>query len=124
MKTKEELDALKAEVTAMHKKLTGLTDDELKQVVGGVSENGSANLQGIINGHLYDAMGIAKSAGNSTLITYITYMVMKNAEKNYAAIVETIDQLTAGVMDTSFKKVYDSLEQIKKAILDSGVLKA
>ena len=35
MKTKEELNALKEEVEALNKKLAELTEDELKQVVGG-----------------------------------------------------------------------------------------
>ena len=35
MKTKEELSALKEEVETMSKKLHELTDEELKQVVGG-----------------------------------------------------------------------------------------
>lgn len=36
MKTKEELNALKAEVDALNQKLAELTEDELDQVVGGV----------------------------------------------------------------------------------------
>lgn len=36
MKTKEELNALKNEVEALNKKLSELTDDELKEVAGGV----------------------------------------------------------------------------------------
>ena len=35
MKTKEELNALKAEVETLSKKLHELTEEELKQVVGG-----------------------------------------------------------------------------------------
>ena len=35
MKTKEELNALKAEVEALNKKLAELTEDELMQVAGG-----------------------------------------------------------------------------------------
>ena len=35
MKTEEELNALKNEVEALNTKLTELTEDELKQVVGG-----------------------------------------------------------------------------------------
>ena len=37
MKTKEELNALKEEVEALNKKLHELTEEELKQVSGGVS---------------------------------------------------------------------------------------
>ena len=37
MKTKEELNALKNEVEALNKKLAELTEDELKQVIGGSS---------------------------------------------------------------------------------------
>lgn len=39
MKTKEELNALKAEVEVLNKKLAELTEEELKQVTGGVSPN-------------------------------------------------------------------------------------
>ena len=35
MKTKEELNALKEEVEALNKKLHELTEEELKQVIGG-----------------------------------------------------------------------------------------
>ena len=40
MKTKEELNALKEEVETLNKKLAELSEDELKQVNGGVSESG------------------------------------------------------------------------------------
>ena len=36
MKTKEELNALKEEVETLNKKLAELTEDELKQVSGGL----------------------------------------------------------------------------------------
>ena len=39
MKTKEELNALKEEVETMNKKLAELTDDEMKQVIGGIDES-------------------------------------------------------------------------------------
>ena len=35
MKTKEEINSLKAEVETLNKKLSELTDEELKQVAGG-----------------------------------------------------------------------------------------
>ena len=38
MKTKEEMNALKAEFEAMKEKLAELTEDELKQVTGGTEE--------------------------------------------------------------------------------------
>ena len=38
MKTKEELNALKEEVEVLNKKLRELTEDELKQVTGGVND--------------------------------------------------------------------------------------
>lgn len=38
MKTKEELNALKAEVETLNKKLAELSEDELKQVTGGFVE--------------------------------------------------------------------------------------
>ena len=38
MKTPEELNALKAEVEVLNKKLAELSEDELKQVSGGGSE--------------------------------------------------------------------------------------
>ena len=37
MKTKEELNALKEEVETLNKKLAQLTEDELKQVSGGLA---------------------------------------------------------------------------------------
>ena len=40
MKSKEELNALKEEVETLNKKLAELSEDELKQVSGGVSESG------------------------------------------------------------------------------------
>ena len=40
MKTKEELNAMKEEVETLNKKLAELSEDELKQVSGGVSESG------------------------------------------------------------------------------------
>lgn len=40
MKTKEELNALKEETENLNKKLAELSEDELKQVSGGVSESG------------------------------------------------------------------------------------
>ena len=39
MKTKEELNALKEEVETLNKKLAELSEEELKQVVGGTQEN-------------------------------------------------------------------------------------
>ena len=40
MKTREELNALEEEVVTLNKRLAELTEDELKQVAGGVSEPG------------------------------------------------------------------------------------
>ena len=48
MKTKEELSALKAEVEEMGRKLSELSEDELKAVVGG--EATSANTVGYVPG--------------------------------------------------------------------------
>ena len=42
MKTKEELNVLKAEVEALNKKLHELTEEELKQVSGGAPALGKA----------------------------------------------------------------------------------
>lgn len=39
MKTKEELNALKKEVKAVREKLAELTEEELAQVVGGLSDS-------------------------------------------------------------------------------------
>ena len=38
MKTKEELNALKEEVKTMKEKLSALTEEELEQVTGGLSD--------------------------------------------------------------------------------------
>ena len=43
MKTAEELNALKEEVETLNKKLAELTDEELKQVTGGVSRGSPVN---------------------------------------------------------------------------------
>ena len=48
MKTKEELSALKAEVEEMNRKLSELSEDELKAVAGGDAT--SANVVGYPNG--------------------------------------------------------------------------
>ena len=40
MKTKEELNAIKEEVVTVSKKLTKLTEEEMKQVTGGVELGG------------------------------------------------------------------------------------
>ena len=39
MKTKEELNTFKEEVETLNKKLAELTEEELKQVTGGVASN-------------------------------------------------------------------------------------
>ena len=44
MKTKEELNTIKEEVEALNNKLAELTEDELKQVVGGLQNTGSGYL--------------------------------------------------------------------------------
>ena len=44
MKTKEESDALKKEVEALNKKPCELTDEELKQVIGGTNEKNNDKL--------------------------------------------------------------------------------
>ena len=52
MKSKEELNALKEEVETVSKKLSELTEEELKQVVGGIKvtvEDDSSWLQTILN---------------------------------------------------------------------------
>ncbi len=52
MKTKEELNALKSEVETLNGKLAELSEDELKQVVGGmkvVVENESSWLQTLLD---------------------------------------------------------------------------
>lgn len=49
MKTKEELNALKAEIEALNEKLSQLSEEELEQVTGGMkivvikTQNGSSN---------------------------------------------------------------------------------
>ena len=52
MKTKEELNALKAEVEALREKLAGLTDEELKQVFGGTEDRYSGKCP-FCKGELY-----------------------------------------------------------------------
>lgn len=52
MKTREELNVLREEVEALSKKLSELTEEELKQVAGGIKvtvEDDSSWLQTILN---------------------------------------------------------------------------
>ena len=52
MKTREELNVLREEVEALSKKLSVLTEEELKQVAGGIKvtvEDDSSWLQTILN---------------------------------------------------------------------------
>ena len=58
MKTKEELTALKAEVETLNKRLAELSEDELKQVTGGVAGNGVI---------LVTAEGPAPEKGNTVM---------------------------------------------------------
>ena len=44
MKTQEELNVIKEEVEALNKKLVELTEDELKQVVGGKGGSGEPDI--------------------------------------------------------------------------------
>ena len=63
MKTKEELNALKEEVEALNRKLTELTEDELKQVTGGHGISVSNPLAGMSE---EEAKRIAKQLGEGT----------------------------------------------------------
>ena len=66
MKTKEELNALKEEFETLNAKLAELTEDELKEVVGGASGSvdslrlgdpshpGSGNVSNIVSTHIWD----------------------------------------------------------------------
>lgn len=55
MKTKEELNALREEVEVMNKKLAELTEEELKEVVGGFDVEFDINDQcGEKEFHFYD----------------------------------------------------------------------
>ena len=45
MKTKEELDELKIEYKSLNEKLKELSDDELKQVTGGITSPWSETLE-------------------------------------------------------------------------------
>lgn len=45
MKTKEELNKLKQEVEALNKKLSELSEEELKQVCGGTTEGDNQNFK-------------------------------------------------------------------------------
>lgn len=108
----------------MKPNINAISDNELEKVVGGMSELDLAYLQGTINGHLFNAMEVARKTGNDMLITYITYMVTKNQQKEFAEIVKTVDELTAGVFDSSSSAAYDHIKQAKQVILNSGILKA
>ena len=68
MKSKEELNALKAEVETLNKKLAELTEDELKQVTGGFVETDNPFSQG--NDPFLPDLG--KSADNPFIIDSVT----------------------------------------------------
>lgn len=50
MKTKEELDAIKEEIASLNKKLSELSEEELKEVTGGVNaEDHNVILSDVVN---------------------------------------------------------------------------
>ena len=56
MKTKEELNVLKKEVETLNKKLAELTEDELKQVVGGLPWGDNWGDEGYFNENQKDSL--------------------------------------------------------------------
>ena len=125
MKTKEELNALKEEVETLNKKLNELTEEELTQVSGGMSEIDAAILYGTVFGHLFNAGQSAQKTGNTKLINEITELQTKCNNREYAQIVSKINELLpVGVCDSSDNAAYDSLKKAKETIERSGVLNA
>ena len=125
MKTKEELSALKAEVETLNKKLAKLSEEELEQVSGGMSEIDEAIINGTVMGHLMNANQYAQKTGNSKLISEITELLTKCTNREYALIVSKINGLLpVGVYDSSDNAAYESLKKAKQTIERSGVLNA
>ena len=125
MKTKEELDMLKAKVDTLNKKLAALDEDELAQVTGGMSEIDEAVLNGTVFGHLFNAGQSAQKTGNTKLITAATELMTKCKNREYLQIVNTINELLPrGLYDSSDNDAYESLKKAKETIERSGILKA
>ena len=123
MKTKEELNALKEEVETVSRKLHELTEEELAQVSGGMSEIDDAILYGTIFGHLFNANQYAQKTGNPKLISETAELLTKCTNREYAQIVMKINELLpVGVYDSSDNAAYDSLKKAKETIDRSGVL--
>ena len=125
METAEDLNALKEEVEVLNKKLAELSDEELKQVAGGMSEIDEAILYGTVFGHLFNAGQSAQKTGNAKLISEITALQTKCNNREYAQIVSKINELIpVGVYDSSDNDAYDSLKKAKETIERAGVLNA
>ena len=123
MKTKEELNALRNEVETLNRRLAELSEEELAQVAGGMSDIDESIMNGTVMGHLYNAFYAVKKTNNSMLITMTTYLLMKCTEREYALIVSTISELLpTGVYDSPDKAAYDSLKLAKETIEKSGIL--
>lgn len=125
MKNKEELNALKKEVETLKKKLAELTDEELEQISGGMSEIDEAIMNGTVMGHLLNARQSAQRTGNLKLISETAELLTKCTSREYALIVSKINELLpVGVYDSSDNAAYDSLKKAKETIESSGVLNA
>ncbi len=70
MKTKEELNALKAEVETLNKKLAELTEEELKQVAGGFDP--FEKLEAFSQGNDPFSQDLGKSADMPFIIDSVT----------------------------------------------------
>ena len=125
MKTKEERNALKKEAELPNNKLAELTDEELNQVAGGMSEIDDAILYGTVFGHLFNAGQSAQKTGNPKLISEITELQAKCNNREYVQIVSIINELIpVGVYDSSDNAAYDSLKKAKETIERSVILTA
>ena len=125
MKTKEELNAIKEEFETLNGKLADLSEEELAQVSGGMSEIDDAILHGTVFAHLFNAGQSAQKTGNTKLIAAVTELREKCNNREYAQVRSKINELLPiGVCDSSDNDAYESLKKAKEAIERSGVLNA
>ena len=96
MKTKEELNALKEEVKALNRKLTELSEEELKQVAGGVHKNDPdiEDLLCLTGGNIYVFTMGEMIWANSAQTRY--FRVNEDVTTNQAEQSVSVTQVTPG----------------------------
>ena len=90
MKTKEELNALKAEIKNLNEKLSALSEDELKRVAGGHGESGAID---IIRNEMYLWLITHQKATPEEINTEIKELMSKYADSLTPAETEELREL-------------------------------